>query len=230
MALVAWAARHGRWIVEDDYDAEFRYDRNAIGAMQGLDPCRVIHIGTASKTLAPGIRLGWMSLPDELVDEVRAAKAAQDSGSPAIDQLTLAAFIESGDYDRHVSRARQVYRRRRDALTDALARHLPGLVTEGAAAGLHVLVRLPDRVDDVAVEALAARRGIGVKALSPMSLAHGSERGLVLGYSRLTADRIDDAVVALAATLADAGLVADRPAIRSRPRNPRLASCRARSG
>ena len=88
--LVTWANRANRLIIEDDYDAEFRYDRNGIGAIQGLDPCRVIHIGTASKTLAPGIRLGWMSLPDELVDEIRAAKAAQDSGSPAIEQLALA--------------------------------------------------------------------------------------------------------------------------------------------
>ena len=110
-----------------------------------------------------------MSLPDKLVDEVRAAKAAQDSGSPSIEQLALAELIDSGDYDRHVARARHVYRQRRDALIAALARHLPGLTIQGAAAGLHVLLRLPDAVDDVAIAAAAAERGIGVNPLSPMS-------------------------------------------------------------
>jgi GntR family transcriptional regulator/MocR family aminotransferase len=201
--LVAWANRADRLIIEDDYDAEFRYDRNAIGAIQGLDPCRVIHIGTASKTLAPGIRLGWMSLPDELIDEVRAAKAAQDSGSPSIGQLALAQLIERGDYDRHVARARHIYRQRRDALMAALAQHLPGVPVHGAAAGLHVLLRLPDDADDVGIVAAAARQGIGVNPLSPMSRSN-PERGLVLGYSRLSVDRIDAAVAALAVCLAQA--------------------------
>lgn len=203
--LVAWANRADRLIIEDDYDAEFRYDRNGIGAIQGLDPCRVIHIGTASKTLAPGIRLGWMSLPDEIVDEVRAAKAAQDAGSPSLEQLALAELIASGDYDRHVARARHVYRGRRDAMIAALARNLPGREVQGAAAGLHVLLRLPDTVDDVAIGAAAADQGIGVNPLSPMSRSDTPERGIVLGYSRLTAERIDAAVAALAVVIADAG-------------------------
>jgi GntR family transcriptional regulator/MocR family aminotransferase len=224
--LVAWANREDRLIIEDDYDAEFRYDRNAIGAIQGLDPCRVIHIGTASKTLVPGIRLGWMSLPDDLVDEVRAAKAAQDSGSPTLEQLALAELIESGDYDRHVARARHVYRQRRDALIGALARHLPGLTVQGAAAGLHVLLRLPEDVDDVAVQAVAAERGIGVNPLSPMSAPASSDRGLVVGYSRLTVESIDGAVAALAGALAEAAV----PGIRPRPRSPRPGSPRARPG
>ncbi len=208
--LVAWANEADRLIVEDDYDAEFRYDRNGIGAIQGLDPCRVIHIGTASKTLAPGIRLGWMSLPDTLIDEIRAAKAAQDSGSPSIGQLALAQLIESGEYDRHVARARHVYRARRDALIVALSRHLPGVPVHGAAAGLHVLLRLPDDADDVAIQAAAARRGIGVNPLSPMMPSDDPKRGLVLGYSRLSVERIEEAVGALAACLADAGLPAAR--------------------
>jgi GntR family transcriptional regulator/MocR family aminotransferase len=213
--LVAWANDADRLIVEDDYDAEFRYDRNAIGAIQGLDPCRVIHIGTASKTLAPGIRLGWMSLPDTLVDEIRAAKAAQDSGSPSIGQLGLAQLIDSGDYDRHVARARHVYRQRRDALIGALARHLPGVPVHGAAAGLHVLLRLPDDTDDVAIQAVAAQRGIGVVPLSPMTRSDAPKRGLVLGYSRLSVERIEAAVVALAACLAEAGLSTGRSASRT---------------
>jgi GntR family transcriptional regulator/MocR family aminotransferase len=204
--LVAWAARQDRWIVEDDYDAEFRYDRTGIGAIQGLDPCRVIHVGTASKTLSPAMRLGWMSVPDDLVDELRAAKGAQDSGSPAIAQLALAELIDSGDYDRHVTKARQVYRQRRDALIEALARHVPRLPVEGVAAGLHVFVRLPDGSDDVAVQALAAEQGIFVVPLSTLDLLDGPDRGLIVGYGRLPAGRIEPGVGTLATVLQEAGI------------------------
>ncbi len=200
-ALVRWAAREGRLIVEDDYDAEFRYDRAAVGALQGLDPGRVVHVGTASKTLAPGVRLGWVSLPSDLVDEVRACKGAADSGSPAIDQLALADLISTGEYDRQVGRARQLYRRRRDQLVDALSARLPRLRVEGAAAGLHVLLRLPASVDDGAFARMAASHGIAVRALSPMLLAGGRDRGLLLGYGRLPLERIDEAVESLAGVI-----------------------------
>ena len=209
-ALVAWAAQRDRLIIEDDYDAEFRYDRLAVGAVQGLDPGRVVHIGTSSKTLAPGIRLGWMSLPADLIDEVKTAKSAADAGSPVIEQLAMAELLATGDYDRHVARARQVYRRRRDALVGSIAKRLPGLRLDGAAAGLHVLLRLPDSVDDIAVARAAEARGVRVEALSPMSLVAAPERGLVLGYSRLPAERIDDAVVGLGGILRDAGALARR--------------------
>ena len=201
-ALVAWARERDRLIVEDDYDAEFRYDRSAIGAIQGLDPGRVVHIGTASKTLAPGVRLGWISAPASLVDELREAKAATDSGSPTIDQLALARLLASGEHDRHVARTRQVYRRRRDRLLAAVARELPGSVVEGVAAGLHVVLRLPDTADDRAIAAEAAAVGIGVRALSAMSLDGSGGRGLVLGYGRLPEERIGEAVAALARVLA----------------------------
>jgi GntR family transcriptional regulator / MocR family aminotransferase len=210
-ALVAWAARRDRLIIEDDYDAEFRYDRLAVGAIQGLDPGRVVHLGTSSKTLAPGIRLGWMSLPADLVDEVKQAKSAADSGSPALEQLAMAELLASGDYDRHVARARQVYRRRRDTLVSSITRRLPGLRLDGAAAGLHLLLRLPDAVDDMAVARTAEARGVRVEALSPMSLVAASERGLVLGYSRLPAERIDGAVEMLAEILREAGALGRRP-------------------
>jgi GntR family transcriptional regulator/MocR family aminotransferase len=199
--LVAWARRHDGLIVEDDYDAEFRYDRAAIGAVQGLDPDRVVHVGTASKTLAPGVRLGWLSLPAALVGDVREAKAAADSGSPALDQLAFAAFLDGGDYDRHVVRVRATYRARRDRLLRSLAAHDPDLLAEGAAAGLHVLVRLPE-IDDVALARAAAAAGIGVRPLSPMYLGGSApETGLVLGYGRLPVERIDDAVAALAGVI-----------------------------
>ncbi len=199
-ALVAWARRTGGLIVEDDYDAEFRYDRAAIGAVQGLDPERVVHIGTASKTLAPAIRLGWMSLPSSLVDAVRTAKAAADSGSPAIDQLVLADLLERGEYDRQVTRARHLYRGRRDDLVQSLARALPDLPVEGAAAGLHVLLRLPG-LDDRAIAAEAAELGVRVRPLSAMSLVPPGEPGLALGYGRLAQGRIDEAVGVLAALI-----------------------------
>ena len=206
MALLAWAAGGDRLIIEDDYDAEFRYDHNAVGAIQGLDPDRVVHIGTASKTLAPGVRLAWMSLPAGLVDEVREAKALADSGSPAIDQLAMAELLQSGDYDRSVARARHVYRERRDLLVRSLARRLPSLPVRGAAAGLHVLLSLPDHSDDVGVVAAAAERGINLTALSPMAQLAGPERGLLLGYGRMAPDRIDAAVAELSASIAAAGL------------------------
>ncbi|MGH2474889.1 MAG: aminotransferase class I/II-fold pyridoxal phosphate-dependent enzyme, partial [Candidatus Limnocylindrales bacterium] len=198
-------------VIEDDYDAEFRYDRNGIGSVQGLDPARVVHVGTASKTFAPGLRLGWMSVPADLIDAVTAAKAMADSGSPSLEQLALADLLASGEYDRHIARSRQAYRQRRDRLIAALGRWLPALPVEGVAAGLHVLIPLPDDVEDVAVAAVAAERGIGVRPLSPMSLSEEAPQGLLLGYGRLSPERIDPAVAALAESLADAGVViADR--------------------
>ena len=209
-SLMAWAADGDRLIIEDDYDAEFRYDHNAVGAIQGLDPDHVVHIGTASKTLAPGVRLAWMSLPAGLVEEVREAKALADSGSPAIDQLILAELLRSGDYDRSVARARHAYRHRRDRLVQALADRLPALPVLGAAAGLHMVVRLPDRVDDVAIVAAAAARGINLTALSPMSMLKETPRGLLLGYGRLASDRIDAAVAELAACLRASGALTSK--------------------
>jgi GntR family transcriptional regulator/MocR family aminotransferase len=200
-ALVSWATTYDRLIIEDDYDAEFRYDRLAIGGIQGLDPGRVVHVGTVSKTLAPGLRLGWMSLPAQVVEEVRAHKGSADSGSPAIDQLALADLIQTGEYDRQIGRARHVYRRRRNQLIAALSERVPSLTAAGAEAGLHVLVRLPASIDDVAIADEAARRRIRVQALSPMLLLGEPDRGLLLGYGRLPAERIDEAVAALAAVL-----------------------------
>jgi GntR family transcriptional regulator/MocR family aminotransferase len=206
LALVAWAARHQSLIIEDDYDAEFRYDRMATGAVQGLDPGRVAHVGTVSKTLAPGCRIGWLSLPGDLVDEVQARKAAADSGSPAIDQLALAGLLLSGEYERHVTRVRHVYRRRRDRLVGALARAMPHLEVRGAAAGMHLLLALDPAIDDAAIAVAAAERGIRVRALSPLHLEPSPERGLLLGYGRLVEERTDEAVDALAAVLRQVGV------------------------
>jgi len=205
LALVEWAAAHRGLVIEDDYDAEFRYDRKPIGAVQGLDPGRVAHVGTASKTLAPGVRLGWISLPADLVDEVRIRKVLTDSGSPAIDQLALADLLSSGEYERHVVRARHEYRHRRDRLVRALSMKLPRLEVRGAAAGMQLLLHLPDQVDDIAIADAAASRGIGVRALSPLHFKPSPERGLLLGYGRLSERRIDEAVDALSSVIIETG-------------------------
>ncbi|GAB3854862.1 aminotransferase-like domain-containing protein [Dactylosporangium cerinum] len=158
-AVIRWAAARDALVVEDDYDAEYRYDRAAVGAMQGLAPDRVAYVGSASKTLAPGLRLGWMVLPPRLVAPVVAAKLLADRGSPAIDQLTFADFLTRGEFDRHLRRMRPLYRRRRDVLLAALARHLPQLRPVGVAAGQHLVAWLPAGWSEAAVESAALARG-----------------------------------------------------------------------
>jgi GntR family transcriptional regulator/MocR family aminotransferase len=180
-AVVDWARSTGGLILEDDYDGEFRYDRQPVGALQDLGPDHVVHLGTASKSLAPGLRLGWMVLPPSLVDEVRALGG---SAVAALDQLTLAEFITSGAYDRHVRAARLRYRRRRDALVAAVAARAPEVTVTGIAAGLHVLLQLPPGTEQSVVQA-AAWQGLAVHGLSRYRhpLAAGPPvDALVVGY------------------------------------------------
>jgi GntR family transcriptional regulator/MocR family aminotransferase len=216
LALVSWAAAGDAVVVEDDYDAEFRYDRAPVGAVQGLDPGRVVHIGTASKTLAPGIRLGWMSLPAGLVEDVRLAKGAADSGSPAVDQLAFADLLTSGEYERHVARARRAYRARRDRVVRALAEALPGLPIRGASAGMHLLLRFADGEDDRPASVAAAEDGIRVRALSEMHLGASQQRGILIGYGRLSEERVAPAIEALRGALVRAGVAGARSGRRSR--------------
>ena len=180
-ALVAWARDAGAVVIEDDYDAEYRYDRHPVGALQGLAPEHVVHVHSVSKTLAPGLRLGWAALPARLGPAVADEKRLSDLGSPVLEQLTLAAFLERGELDRHLRRTRLVYRRRRDALVTALA----GLEVDGVAAGLHVLARLPAGHTEEAVVAAAAARGVAVDALGPHVAGAPRAPALVLGYTRL---------------------------------------------
>jgi len=201
-AVLAWAQRTKALILEDDYDAEYRYDRAPVGAIQGLDPDRVAYAGTASKTLAPGFRLGWIILPSELVEPFAEAKLLADRGSPILDQLTFADFLSRGEFDRHLRRMRPVYRARRDALLAALAQHLPELEPAGIAAGLHLVSWLPRDLDEETAIAAAAREGVAVGGVSPYRLSRAEPGGLIFGYSNLNERQIADGVRRLARALA----------------------------
>ena len=163
-ALVDWARDRDGFIVEDDYDSEFRYDREPVGILQGLAPSRVFTIGTASKALAPAVRLGWVLAPLQFAGAVAAEKLISDRGSCVLDQLALAALLESGRYDQQLRRMRGVYSRRRARLIEALERHAPGVSLTGLAAGFHAVANLPDRVDERAVVAAAADAASGSTA------------------------------------------------------------------
>ena len=197
-AVLGWAQRTGALVLEDDYDAEYRYDRAPIGAMQGLDPNRVAYAGTASKTLAPGFRLGWLILPRQLIEPFAEAKLLADRGSPILDQLTFADFLSRGEFDRHLRRMRPMYRSRRDALLTALARHLPELEPAGIAAGLHLVAWLPQDLEEATVIAAAAREGVAVAGVSPYRLSPTPRGGLIFGYSNLNERAIGDGITRLA--------------------------------
>ena len=158
-ALLRWAEQRDALIIEDDYDAEYRYDRAPIGALQGLRPDLVIHVGSVSKTLAPALRLGWLITPEPWRERLLASRSDLDHGLPALEQHALADFISRGAYDRHLRRSGRTYRRRRDALIEALAVTLPHATVSGAAAGLHVAVHVPGADEDALV---AACRAAGV--------------------------------------------------------------------
>jgi GntR family transcriptional regulator/MocR family aminotransferase len=197
-ALLQWADSSDRLIVEDDYDAEFRYDQEPVRALQGLAPNKVVQLGTVSKTLAPALRLGWLVAPTALADEFQRQKRLVDDFTPALDQLALAEFIRTGDYDRHVRRARKTYRTRRDVLVEQLAKLLPELPVSGAAAGVHVVLRLPDGADDARIAGSLRDVGISVPPLSAFAVADASQPGLVIGYGRLHESATEGAVRVLA--------------------------------
>ena len=207
-AALRWAERHDAVIVEDDYDAEYRYDRAPIGAIQGLAPDRVVYAGTASKTLAPGLRLGWLVAPPRLVDGIAAAKSLADRGSPVLDQLAFADFLERGEFDRHLRRMRPLYKRRRDTLTGALAEKLPDLEPTGIAAGLHLVAYLPDDLDEESIVDAAARRGVAAYGLAPYRISAPGRPGLLFGYATLSEATIVEGIEILADVIAE---------LRSRP-------------
>jgi GntR family transcriptional regulator / MocR family aminotransferase len=205
-ALLAWAAKRDVFVIEDDYDGEYRYDREPIGALQGLSPERVIYIGSASKILAPALRIGWVLSPQSLIQDLSQAKLDADRGSSVIDQLALAEFIERGDLDRHLRRTRLIYSHRRAQLAAALYTHMPAYPIRGVAAGLHLTVELPKGADETAIVAEAIRRGIYVHGLSTYrSQPALGQPALLLGYCRLPEREINESARALAAVVGGFG-------------------------
>jgi GntR family transcriptional regulator/MocR family aminotransferase len=193
-ALIEWAEDGERLIVEDDFDGEYRYDRAGVGALQGLAPDRVAYIGSASKRLTPGMRLGWALLPSWLAWPLIQAKAIEDGGSEVVGQLALHDFLERGELDRHVRRMRLRYQQRREALLEALARHLPQVRVSEGAAGLYELVALPEGTDEAALIVEAAGRGVGLDGLSLHRFEPHGPPGLVLGFGCLSEPAIEHGV------------------------------------
>jgi GntR family transcriptional regulator/MocR family aminotransferase len=184
-ALLAWLRSRGAIAIEDDYDAEYRYDRAPVGALQGLEPDRIVYAGTASKTLAPALRIGWLVVPDSLLEAVSREKRLADLGCPAIDQHAFAEFLTRGELDRHLRRMRARYHARRDALVETLAEALPEAVVEGIAAGLHAAVRLSETDHEQAILDEARRRRIALATLSGYRMEpRGGPPVLVLGYGQ----------------------------------------------
>lgn len=202
VALLQWAQDNDTIVIEDDYDAEFRYDRAPIGSLQGLDPAHVVYGGSASKTLSPSLRLGWLAAPGALIADVLRAKFVDDIATETLGQLTLARFIERGDLTRHLLRVRPIYRRRRDQLIAALARHLPEARVVGAAAGLHLLVQLPPHLREEDVAAAARDRGVHVEGAA----RHYADRrhappSLLIGYGKIHDTAIEEGITRLSAAV-----------------------------
>src|SRR5450755_1973494 len=199
-ALTDWARRGGGYVIEDDYDSEFRYDKEPVGALQGLAPDRVFLLGTASKALAPAVRLGWVHAPAPLAAAVAAEKEMSDRGSCTLDQLALATLLTTGRYDRHLRRMRTVYPARRAALTGAFARHPPLVPLTGLSAGFHAVALLPPSADEMAVIAATRERRVGLHGI-------GAYRGhpdtaappaLVMGFGNVRERAIEPAIAAVA--------------------------------
>jgi GntR family transcriptional regulator / MocR family aminotransferase len=190
-ALVKWAIEHDAMVIEDDYDAEFRYDREPVGALQGLAPNRVMLLGTVSKSLAPALRIGWVVCPPALLMVMTEEKALMDRGSPTLEQLALAALIESGRYDRHLRRMRAIYARKRDALLTTLGALCPDVTLHGLAAGFHAVARLPDSCDEATVINAARERSVGLQGMSSYRSSGAAQpTELVLGFGDLTEEAI----------------------------------------
>ncbi len=182
--VVEWAADHGGLVIEDDYDGEFRYDRQSVGALQALAPDRIVYAGTASKALAPGLRLAWLAVPPPLAGGVVEAKRIADGHSGTFDQLTLAELLRTGSYERHVRRCRLAYQRRRNSVVETVRRRVPDARITGIAAGLHALVELPPGRGEAETVARAAALGLAVEGLASYRTGDQKHRpALVIGYA-----------------------------------------------
>ncbi len=205
LALLEWARRTRSWILEDDYDSEYRYASRPLGALQGLDTnARVIYIGTFSKVLFPALRIGYLVVPRDLVSEFARHRESLDLFSPTLEQLVLAEFLSDGHFARHLRRMRALYHARRDALVRGLAQHAPMLVPHNTDAGLHVSAFLPRDVDDVALANLAAEHGIDVTPLSTCYAGRGARSGFILGFGGASERRLTAACKTLGEVLTEA--------------------------
>ncbi|OBK76906.1 PLP-dependent aminotransferase family protein [Mycobacterium sp. 1274761.0] len=207
-AVVDWAQRTGGVIVDDDYDGEFRYDRQPIGALQALSPDRVAYLGSASKSLSQALRLGWMVLPDRLIDAVSQAAGGQQYYVDVVAQLTMADFISTGGYDKHIRRMRMRYRRRRDMLVDALSGFDVGI--SGLSAGVNLVLMLPDGAEHEVLRR-AGEAGIALQGLSIMRHPLAGPEvpdpdGVIIGFAAPADHAFDFAVDALLSVLTACGL------------------------
>ena len=208
LALLDWAARHDAWVLEDDYDSEFRYRGRPLASLQGLDRGgRTIYVGSFSKVMFPSLRLGYLVVPPHLVEMFRRVRAALDDHASLVAQPALARFIDEGHFAAHVRRMRRLYAERQEALLAAAGRHLGGLLTLAPDdAGLHLVGRLGEavlaRMDDAEAARRAAAAGITTIPLSAYRMAAPLPQGLVLGYAAVDAAEIEPAVIRLARVLA----------------------------
>ena len=206
VGLISWAQERSGFLIEDDYDGEFRYDRRPVGAIQGLKPAHVLYAGTTSKTLAPGFRLGWLAVPDELLDLVVEKKRLTDGQTSTLPQVVLADLLRTGAYDRHVRRMRRHYKHRRDALLRELAAHAPHVQIDGIAAGLSISVTLPEGLEEREVIRQADARGLQVHGMTTHGYyaeGAGAHPGaLVINYAKPPEYAYSAAVAALVAILA----------------------------
>ncbi|MCX5375383.1 PLP-dependent aminotransferase family protein [Streptomyces sp. NBC_00091] len=202
LALIEWARRRDAVVIEDDYDAEFRYDREPVGALQGLAADRVISIGTVSKSLAPALRIGWVLCPPTLTDQITELKRRDDRGSPTLDQLALTRMIESGRFDRHLRRMRTVYAARRTTLVAALAEHAPEVSVSGLAAGFHAVAHIDGSAHEQDVIAAARSRSVGLYGMSACRSSRATEpTQLVLGFGNVGERAITAGITAISAPL-----------------------------
>jgi GntR family transcriptional regulator/MocR family aminotransferase len=219
-ALLAWADRHEAFVIEDDYDAEFRYDGRPIPALHAEAPQRVISIGSLSKTFAPALRMGWMALPAELALPAARAKERMDNGSPWLEQLVVAELENSGRMNRHLRRTARRYASRRNALVTALATELPEVQVRGMASGLHLVAELPPTLDEAAVLAAARARSISIQGVTQMRLATPpGPPSLLIGYSNLPEALTPRVIRELAEAVAETK-AREQPAARPLPSGP----------
>jgi GntR family transcriptional regulator/MocR family aminotransferase len=199
LALLRWAAQAGAWVLEDDYDSEFRYDARPLASLQGMDDDgRVIYVGTFSKTLFPAVRLGYLIVPPDLVHVFRAARAVSDRQSPTMDQVVLADFVAGGHFARHVRRMRRLYAARQEVLVDEVRRQLGGrMQVTPSSTGMHLLGWLERGVDDSTVSARAATLGVEAAPLSRYAMIRPERGGLLLGWAGYGPEAIREGVTRL---------------------------------